>query len=93
MRRIFAGWALAQIFFADASAAATLTVDCREIRQYSPEEGNYFYYKVMESDGAAEAQRLWGAYHGLRGRCGRNANARATVSVSPELAELARAYR
>ena len=47
MRHIFAGWAFTQIFFAGASAAATLTVDCREIRQYSPEEVNYFYYKVM----------------------------------------------
>ncbi len=92
MRRIFAGGVLLQLVFAGADAtAATLTVDCREIRQYSPEEVNFFYYRVMETDGATEAQRLWEAYHGLMGRCVRNANAHATVSVSPGLAELARA--
>ena len=79
--------------FGAHATAASLTVDCQQIRGYSSEQVSYFYYRVMETDGEPEAQRLWGAYHGLRGRCASTPRARATVSVSPAIAELAHAAR
>lgn len=87
------GTALIPAFIAGSAHAASLTVNCQEIAQYSQSEVNFIYYKVEESDGAAEASRLWGAYHGLRGRCVHHPHARATVNVSPELAEEAQALR
>lgn len=76
-----------------AARSATLTVNCHDINQFSPSEVNFFYYKAAEVDGEAEAGRLWGAYHRLRGRCAGNPRAKSTVSVSQELADIAHRYR
>lgn len=80
-------------FGAGHAQATTLSVNCHSIARFSSSEVDYFYYKILESDGEAEARRLWGAYHRLRGRCVHNPNAHGTVNVSPEIASIAAAYR
>ena len=84
---------LSGLLIGGSAHAANLTVGCSEIAQYSPTEVNVFYYKVVETDGEAEAGRLWGAYHRLQNRCVSHPNAHATVSVSPQLVSIVSQYR
>ncbi len=91
--KLFMAAILSSLFVGGSAHAANLTVGCGEIAQYSPTEVNIFYYKVMETDGEAEAGRLWGAYHRLQNRCASHPNARATVAVSSQLAGIVSQYR
>jgi hypothetical protein len=68
------------------SSATTLSFNCTKIASYSPSEIQFFYYKVVEADGEAEASRLWGAYHNLKNRCAQNPKAVGHVSVTPDIA-------
>ncbi|MFM8859233.1 MAG: hypothetical protein ACKOEW_03935 [Methylocystis sp.] len=75
------------------SSAATLTISCQEAAQYSQNEVNSIYNSVSDIDGVSEANRLWAEYHKLKHRCVKQPNARATVNVSEEIADLANTYR
>jgi hypothetical protein len=92
-KRLLLSTLLSALFFGGSAHAASLTVGCGEIARYSPTEVNMFYYRVMETDGEAEAGRLWGAYHRLQSRCVSHPNAHATVSVSAQVASAVSDYR
>ena len=92
-KRLMLATLLSVLYVGGSAHAANLTVGCNEIAQYSSTEVNMFYYKVLETDGEAEAGRLWGAYHRLQNRCVSHPNAHATVAVSAQLASVVSGYR
>ena len=83
MRQLLIGAAVIFGFSIAPAAAKSVTVTCSMISGYSDSEVGFWYFEAKDRVGNAEADRLYGAFHHLRDRCGVNPKAISNVNISP----------